>query len=101
MASEIFISYKHTDSEGNKTPDHAMAEELATSLRELGYDVFFSSDTLEQMGSSRFKADIDAALDTARVMIVVLSRARTDAQAYSHSFSLFILHFKNHQKAKT
>ena len=75
MASEIFISYKHTDSEGNKTPDHAMAEELSTSLRELGYDVFFSSDTLEQMGSSRFKADIDAALDTARVMIVVLSRA--------------------------
>lgn len=75
MASEIFISYKHTDGEGNKTPDFYIAGELATALRGMGYDVFFSSDTLEILGSSRFKADIDAALDTSRVMIVVLSRA--------------------------
>lgn len=73
MNYEIFISYKHTDDQGNKTPDFAMARELYDTLNNMGYTVFFSSNTLEQLGSSRYKADIDSALDTAKVMIVVLS----------------------------
>ncbi len=37
--------------------------------------MFFSSDSLEKMGGgSRYKTDIDAALDTAKVMVVVLSQ---------------------------
>ena len=75
MGYEVFISYKCSDENGNKTPDFAMAEELYNTLTNMGYNTFFSSNTLEQLGSSRFKADIDAALDTARVMIVVLSKA--------------------------
>lgn len=73
MGYEVFISYKCSDDHGYKTPDYAMAQELYTALTNIGYTTFFSSDTLEQIGSSRYKADIDAALDTARVMIVVLS----------------------------
>ena len=75
MNYEIFISYKCTDDRGEKTPDFAMAHELYTTLTNYGYNVFFSSNTLEQIGSSRYKADIDAALDTAKAMIVVLSSA--------------------------
>lgn len=74
MGYEVFISYKCTDNKGNKTPDFLIAQELYTTLKNDGYSVFFSSNTLEQLGSSRYKADIDAALDTAKVMIVVLSK---------------------------
>lgn len=75
MKCEIFISYKHSSEEGALTPDYAIAKELYDSLNDLGYQVFFSSSSLEQIGSSRYKADIDVALDTAKVMIVVLSKA--------------------------
>ncbi len=74
MNCEIFISYKCSDENGSKTKDYAIAKELYDSLTGLGYSVFFSSSTLEQLGSSRYKADIDAALDTAKAMIVVLSK---------------------------
>ena len=75
MNCEIFISYKCSDDHGNKTPDYAIAKELYDSLTDLGYKVFFSSDTLEKLGSSRYKMDIDSALDTAKIMVVVLSKA--------------------------
>ena len=74
MNYEVFISYKCSDDQGNKTPDVAIAQELYTALTDRGYSTFFSSNTLELMGSSRYKADIDAALDSAKVMIVVLSK---------------------------
>ena len=74
MDYEVFISYKCSDEQGNKTLDFAIAQELYFTLTNMGYNTFFSSNTLEQIGSSRYKADIDSALDTAKVMIVVLSK---------------------------
>lgn len=73
MNCDVFISYKCSDENGNKTPDYRMAGELHKALSDLGFDVFFSSDTLERIGSSRYKMDIDDALDTAKAMVVVLS----------------------------
>ena len=75
MDYEVFISYKCSDAQGKKTLDFAIAQELYRALNDMGYNTFFSSNTLEQIGSSRYKADIDSALDTAKVMIVVLSKA--------------------------
>lgn len=75
MAYEIFISYKCSDEEGNRTRDFAIAQELYLALTDMGYSTFFSSNTLEQIGSSRYKADIDSALDETKLMIVVLSKA--------------------------
>ena len=74
MNYEVFISYKCSDGQGGMTQDLEIAKELYATLTDIGYEVFFSSDTLEKIGSSRYKADIDAALDTAKVMIVVLSK---------------------------
>lgn len=74
MSYEVFISYKHSDEQGNRTIDFAIAQELYTTLTNMGYHTFFSSNTLEQLGSSRYKADIDSALDTSKVMIVILSK---------------------------
>lgn len=75
MNCEIFISYKCSDDRGNKTRDYGIAKELYDSLNAMGYSAFFSSDTLEKLGSSRYKMDIDAALDTAKIMVVVLTQA--------------------------
>lgn len=75
MKYEVFISYKCSDEDGNKTKDYEIAKELYDTLVSLGYSAFFSSNSLEKLGSSRYKADIDVALDAAKVMIVVLSRA--------------------------
>ena len=58
MNCEIFISYKCSADHGNKTSDYAIAKELYDSLTDLGYKVFFSSDTLEKLGSSRYKMDM-------------------------------------------
>lgn len=75
MIYDIFISYKHSDENGTVTHDYDMAKRLFCVLSDMGYRVFFSSMSLETLGSSRYKADIDAALDTAQVMVVVLSKA--------------------------
>lgn len=74
MNYDIFISYKHSDENGNETKDLSIAKELYENLVNLGYSVFFSSSSLEKIGSSRYKEDIDEALDTAKVMIVVLTK---------------------------
>ncbi len=73
MNYDIFISYKLSDELGNKTPDFYIAQKLYNRLAALGYSVFFSSQTLEEIGSSRYKQDIDNALDSAEIMIVVLT----------------------------
>lgn len=74
MKCDVFISFKHSDEKGELTQDCQIASRLYKKLCGMGFSVFFSPDSLEKIGSSRFKADIDDALDTARIMIVVLSR---------------------------
>ena len=44
---DIFISYKETDENGNRTKDSIAAQNLYEKLTELGYKVFFSRITLE------------------------------------------------------
>lgn len=71
---DVFISYKQSDDEGNLTRDFEMARQLYDALNQMGLSVFFSAKSLEQIGSSRYKADIDEALDNTTIMIVVLSQ---------------------------
>lgn len=47
MNYEVFISYKCSDEQGNRTPDFAIAQELYVALTNMGYNTFFSSNTLE------------------------------------------------------
>ena len=74
MKYDIFLSYKHSNEFGNKTEDYAIAKDLHKKLKSIGYEVFFSENTLEEIGSSRYKTDIDEALDSATVMIVILTK---------------------------
>lgn len=78
---DIFISFKNTDC-NEVTPDTAIATELYTALKAVGFTPFFSKFTLEEEGVSQFKKSIDSALEQADTLIVVLSKARyADAES--------------------
>ncbi len=72
---EIFISYKHTDENGLMTEDFKIAHQLYDLLTKNGYSVFYSKESLQKIGSSRYKNDIDEALDRTKILIVVLTKA--------------------------
>ena len=68
---EIFITFKNTDEEGNVTNDFYVAEQLYKALTDTGFKTFFSPVTIHNYGASAYKKFIDAALDSATMMIVV------------------------------
>ena len=72
---DVFISFKATDN-GAVTRDVAVATELYHALVGCGFNVFFSSETISGGGSSDFSREIDAALDSASLLIVVSSELR-------------------------
>ena len=75
MKFDIFISYKHSDELGKITPDYQIARDLYALLIKQGYEVFCADESLKQIGSSQYKNDIDDALDSARILIVILTNA--------------------------
>lgn len=71
---DIFLSYKNTDENGLPTKDSKIAYKLFNELKNRGFSVFFSNESLKSLGSSRYKIDIDNALDSATIMIVILTK---------------------------
>ncbi len=68
---DVFICYKETDESGRRTRDSAFAQEIYYGLTEQGYKVFFSRITLEDKLGQQYEPYIFAALNSARVMVVV------------------------------
>ena len=68
---DIFICYKETDSEGNRTNDSVIAQDIYDKLIDKGYKVFFSRITLENKLGSEYEPYIYSALNSARIMLVV------------------------------
>ena len=68
---DIFISYKETDENGNRTLDSVIAQDIYTELTEKGYRVFFSRISLEDKLGVEYEPYIFAALNSAKVMLVV------------------------------
>jgi hypothetical protein len=71
---DIFICYKETDDVGKRTRDSVMAQEIYTTLTSKGYKVFFSRVTLEQKLGTMYEPYIFAALNSAKVMLVIGSK---------------------------
>jgi hypothetical protein len=71
MAYEVFISYKHSGSEGGVSRDYQIAQEVYSFLSSRGLKVFFSDITLEAIGTAEYKPTIDDALDSAKILVVV------------------------------
>ncbi len=72
---DVFICYKETDNNGRRTPDSVLATELYHELINEGYKVFFSRITLEDKLGTAYEPYIFAALNSAKVMVVLGTKA--------------------------
>ncbi|MBR3863761.1 MAG: toll/interleukin-1 receptor domain-containing protein [Clostridia bacterium] len=74
---DVFISFKDSDRENgiDRTQDSYDAQELYTSLVDLGYKVFFSRVSLRDKVSEHYEPYIYNAIKTAKVMIVFGEKA--------------------------
>ena len=68
---DVFICYKETDNNGRRTPDSVLAQDLYHQLTKENFKVFFSRITLEDKLGSAYEPYIFAALNSAKVMVVV------------------------------
>ena len=68
---EVFICYKETDANGRRTPDSVLATDLYHQLTNEGFKVFFSRITLEDKLGTAYEPYIFAALNSAKVMVVL------------------------------
>ena len=68
---DIFICYKETDNNGNRTIDSVLAQDLYYQLKQDGFKVFFSRITLEDKLGVAYEPYIFAALNSAKVMVVI------------------------------
>ena len=71
---DVFICYKETDEQGQRTHDSQWAQDVYYGLTEQGYKVFFSRITLEDKLGQEYEPYIFAALQSARVMVVIGSK---------------------------
>ena len=88
---DIFICYKETDNQGNRTQDSVYAQDIYNALVKEGYKVFFSRITLEDKLGSAYEPYIFAALNSAKVMLVVgTSKGNFNAVWVKNEWSRFI-----------
>lgn len=71
---DIFICYKESDDSGRRTQDSLFAYEIYKQLTTEGYKVFFSRVTLEDKLGIAYEPYIFAALNSAKIMLVVGTR---------------------------
>ena len=68
---EVFICYKETDENGERTIDSVLAQELYNELKKEKIRTFFARKTLESMIGSNYEPIIYSALTSANVMVVL------------------------------
>ena len=68
---DVFICYKETDKNGERTHDSVLAQDIYYQLVERNLRVFFSRITLEDKLGTEYEPYIFAALMSAKVMIVL------------------------------
>ena len=72
---DVFLCYKETDEQtGQRSRDSLDAQEVYYRLTEQGYRVFFARITLEDKAGAEYEPYIFAALQSAKVMIVLGER---------------------------
>ena len=66
---DIFICYKETAEDGQRTVDSVIAQDVYDALTEKGYRVFFSRISLEAKLGTEYEPYIFAALHSAKIML--------------------------------
>lgn len=72
---DVFICYKETEEDGSRTRDSLYAQDIYYQLTEQGRRVFFSRITLEDKVGTEYEPYIFAALNSAKVMVLVTTSA--------------------------
>jgi len=73
MSYDVFISFKNSGKDGKATPDATAARGVYDALKSAGMKVFFSEESLAEVGKGQFGKSIEIALESARVLILVAS----------------------------
>lgn len=68
---DVFICYKESDSNGRRTQDSVLANDLYHQLTNEGFKVFFARITLEDKLGTAYEPYIFAALNSSKVMVVL------------------------------
>lgn len=68
---DVFICFKETDKNGKRTVDSVLANELYHELTSEGYKVFYAPITMENKLGTAYEPYIFAALNSAKVMVVL------------------------------
>lgn len=68
---DVFICYKESDASGRRTRDSVLANDIYHQLTREGLKVFFAKITLEDKIGEAYEPYIFAALNSARVMVVL------------------------------
>ncbi|MBR6940103.1 MAG: toll/interleukin-1 receptor domain-containing protein, partial [Clostridia bacterium] len=68
---DVFICYKETDENGKRTVDSALANDIYYQLTKEGLKVFYAAITLEDKLGREYEPYIFAALNSAKVMLVI------------------------------
>ena len=68
---DVFICYKETDANGERTPDSVIANDIYYQLTQEGFKVFYAAITLEGKLGSAYEPIIFAALNSAKVMLAI------------------------------
>lgn len=88
---DVFICYKDKDSLGNRTVDSMLAQDIYYQLTDQGRRVFFARITLDEIPSTRYEPYIFAALNSAKVMVVVgTCREYLDSTWVKNEWSRFL-----------
>ncbi len=88
---DVFICYKETDENGKRTPDSAIANDIYHQLTQEGFKVFYAAITLEDKLGQEYEPYIFAALNSAKVMLVVGTKSQYfDAVWVRNEWSRFL-----------
>ena len=93
---DVFICYKETDANGKRTQDSVIANDIYYQLKQEGFKVFYAAITLEGKLGSAYEPIIFAALNSAKVMLVVGSKPEYfNAVWVKNEWSRFLKMIKN------
>ena len=98
---DVFICYKETDEQGERTEDSVLAQDIFDALTNKGMRVFFSRISLEDKLGQDYEPCIFAALNSAKVMLMVTTDSdRCNAVWVKNEWKRYLDFMKN-DPAKT
>ena len=93
---DVFICYKETDENGQRTRDSVIANDIYHQLTKEGFKTFFAAITLENKLGTAYEPYIFAALNSAKVMLVIGTKPEYfEAPWVKNEWSRFLTIIKN------